>query len=54
MQNFKSYKDLEKELTTYEVGVFKKQYDFEISEEYSVKLKEIQKSKLITLKMEMQ
>ncbi|APQ71806.1 DUF4041 domain-containing protein [Clostridium botulinum] len=43
MKNFKSYKDLEKELTTYEVGVFKKQYDFEISEEYSVKLKEIQK-----------
>ncbi|HCL4447533.1 TPA: DUF4041 domain-containing protein [Clostridium botulinum] len=43
MQNFKSYKDLEKELTTYEVGVFKKQYDFEISEEYGVKLKEIQK-----------
>ncbi|EPY2285865.1 DUF4041 domain-containing protein [Clostridium sporogenes] len=50
MQSFKSYKDLEKELTTYEVGVFKKQYNFEISEEYNVKLKDIQKDQTNCIK----
>lgn len=38
---YNAYQALEKELTTFEVGLYNKEFDFEVSEEYSIKIKEV-------------
>ncbi|SHF18825.1 DUF4041 domain-containing protein [Clostridium fallax] len=43
LQGIKSYRDLEKILTTLQVGLYEKVYDFEISEEYKLELKDKQR-----------
>ncbi|WFD11979.1 DUF4041 domain-containing protein [Tepidibacter hydrothermalis] len=38
---YNAYQNLEKELTTFEVGLYNKEFDFELSEEYAIKIKEV-------------
>ena len=49
-EEIKSYKDLEKILTTLQVGLYTKEYNFDISEEFRVELKSKQKEQAECIK----
>lgn len=49
-EEIKSYKDLEKILTTLQVGLYAKEYNFDISEEFRIELKSKQKEQAECIK----